>query len=302
MVILFNTRKLLFAAGLFAATSALPAQEESVSSLQSLWNAELSFARMSLEKGTREAFLANLGDEAILFDPGPTNGRKLWEKRPPSTGQLRWHPVFADVALADDLGYTTGPWEYRKDPNDARASRYGQFISIWKRHKGNSWKVVLDIGVDTPAPAGVTDTWHPPSPTPAVEEPRDVKASRRALAAAEESFAKAAEKDAGAALIRDAHDEVRVFRSGKLPAVGRDAARLMLDYDHGQMKSEKLGGAFSRSGDLGFSYGKYSNERLDGTERGYFVIIWRQVVGGDWRIAVDVCKNLPPQKAAEKTH
>jgi ketosteroid isomerase-like protein len=301
MVILFKNPKLLFAAALLGPAGLLQGQGDSIDSLPSLWKAELSFAQMSVEKGVRDAFLACLGEDATVFDPGPTNGRKLWEKRPPSTSQLRWHPIFADVARAGDLGYTTGPWEYRKDPDDAKASSYGQFVSIWKRQKDDSWKVVLDIGVDTPAPAGVTDTWQLPSPTPAMEEPRDLKTSRRALGAAEESFAKAARKDAGAALIRDAHNDIRVFRSGKLPAVGRDAARLMLDYDHGKMKSEKLGGAFSRSGDLGFSYGKYSTERLDGTEHGYFVTIWRQVVGGDWRIAVDVHESLPAKKTAEKT-
>ena len=121
---------------------------------------------------------------------------------------------------------------------------------------------------------------------------------------AEASFARAAEKDAGAALIRDAHNEIRVFRLGRLPAVGRDEARLMLDYDHGKMKSEKLSAALSRSGDLGFSYGKYSNERLDGVRAPFSSPSggrWWEAIGGSRSICAAVChpKTAIPKKRPE---
>ena len=122
------------------------------SALQSLVQAEKNFAHMSIEKGIRDSFLANLTDDAIVFDPGPVNGRELYTKRSPSEAQLIWEPIFADISSAGDMGYTTGPWEYKKKKTDARPVAYGQFLSIWKRQRDGTWKVVLDGGVDNPAP------------------------------------------------------------------------------------------------------------------------------------------------------
>ena len=86
------------------------------SEMDGLVEAERAFARLSVAMGTREAFLANLSDESVLFRPGPVPG-KSWTKdsAPPAT-QLNWQPEFADISQAADLGYTTGPWELRRTP------------------------------------------------------------------------------------------------------------------------------------------------------------------------------------------
>ena len=68
----------------------------------------------------------------------------------------------------------------------------------------------------------------------------------------------------------------------------------MIGYDHGKLTSKRIDGGISRSGDMAYSYGEYSNARLDGTERGYYVTIWRVSVGGDWKLAVDVRKHESP--------
>ena len=114
------------------------------------------------------------------------------------------------------------------------------------------------------------------------------------MAAAEKEFDNASDESAGAALIAAAAENIRVFRNGRFPAVGRDAAKLMIGYDHGKLAAKRMGGGISRSGDLAYSYGEYSNMRLDGIEHGYYVTIWRMSVGGDWKLAVDVRKHEPP--------
>jgi hypothetical protein len=70
----------------------------------------------------------------------------------------------------------------------------------------------------------------------------------------------------------------------------------MIGYDHGKMTPKRAGGGISRSGDLAYSYGEYANERLDGTERGFFVSIWKMSMGGDWKLAADVRKVQPPEE------
>ena len=292
MLNLFRLRKLFFL--LFVLSSVAFGAEPAADALLSLVQAEKDFAHMSAEKGIRDSFLANLADDGIVFDPGPVNGRELYSKRAPSEAQLSWEPIFADVSSAGDMGYTTGPWEYKKTKSDARPAAYGQFLSVWKRQSDGPWKVVLDGGVDNPAPI------EKESPGPimpnelASRAAVDLKTARKSLAATEKEFDAASEKNAGAALIAAAADDIRVFRNGRFPAVGRDAAQLMIGYDHGKLTSKRMGGGISRSGDMAYSYGEYSNTRLDGTEHGYYVTIWRMSLGGDWKLAVDVRKHEPP--------
>src|SRR6266853_1859465 len=79
------------------------------SELDALIETERAFARLSVAKGTRDAFLANLSDESVLFRPEPVPGKSWMEKSAPATAQLDWQPEFADISRAADLGYTTGP-------------------------------------------------------------------------------------------------------------------------------------------------------------------------------------------------
>jgi len=292
MLNLFKPRKFFFLP--FALSSMALGAEPTADALSSLVQAEKDFARMSSKQGIRDSFLANLADDGIVFDPGPVNGKELYTKRQPSDARLTWDPIFADVSLAGDMGYTTGPWEYRKKTTSDQPSGYGQFFSIWMKQADAVWKVVLDGGIDNPAPI----TKEEPSPIVpnefATKTPIDLKTARKSLAEAEKEFDAAAAKNAGAALIAAAAENVRVFRNGRFPAAGRDAAQLMIGYDHGKLTSKRLGGAISHSGDLAYSYGEYSNERQDGTERGYYVTVWRMSIGGDWQLAVDVRKKEPP--------
>jgi ketosteroid isomerase-like protein len=284
---------------LLALARGLLAADSPNDALNSLVQAEKDFAQMSMEKGMREAFLANLADDGIVFDPGPLNGKTVYAKRAASDGQLTWQPIFADVAFAGDLGYTTGPWEYKKNRADEKPSAYGQFFSIWKRQNDGKWKLVLDGGVDNAAPINKQAPVEISPNELASRVPIDLKTARRTLAAAEKEFDAASAADAGAALIDAAARNIRVFRNGRFPAVGREAAQLMIGYDHGKLKAKRTGGGISRSGDFAYSYGDYTNERLDGIERGHFVTVWRMSIGGEWKLAVDVRKQDPPAPKRE---
>ena len=296
MQILSKSEKLFF---LLLALNIPPliAQESETSALQSLIEAEKNFAQMAVEKGIREAFLANLADDAVLFDPGPVNGKQLYLKRPPSDARLTWEPIFADVARAGDIGYTTGPWEYKKSSNEQNPSAYGQFFTVWKKQGDGKWKVAIDAGIDTAAPVDKPSASTSPTNESSSSTTVDPKTERRALAEAEKEFDEASAKDAGAALIAAADANVRVFRNERFPAVGRDAAQLMIGYDHGKMTTKRLGDGISHSADLAYSYGEYAKERLDGIDHGIFVTIWKMSVGGDWKLVADIHKREP---AAEK--
>src|SRR6185295_1353872 len=77
-----------------------------------------------------------LSDDAVVFEQGPVSGKKKWEERPTDDSKLDWDPEFADIAASGDLGYTTGPWEYRTHRTD--------------KNPAGLFQNVLDIGVSHP--------------------------------------------------------------------------------------------------------------------------------------------------------
>src|SRR6266550_2301754 len=126
-------KKLIFFLLLSGSVSLGLAQEPKPIVLRSLVENERAFSSLSEVKGTRESFMAFIADDGILFRPWAVRG-KQWmidHPLPPSDKRslLGWQPTFADVARAGDIGYTTGPWQFKADIHDAKAVAFGNFIT-----------------------------------------------------------------------------------------------------------------------------------------------------------------------------
>jgi ketosteroid isomerase-like protein len=258
--------------------------------LQTLVDSERAFAQTSVEHGIRNSFLQFFADDGVIFTPGPTNGKKFYANYDNKGRQLNWRPIFATVASAGDLGLSTGPWEMKKSPTDAKPFAFGDFVSIWKKQPDNSWKVMVDLGIDHPAPSeppGDVQLFRP-SDQPGV---LDLDLVRRDLEKAEKALAQALAKDAGAAMAAFAADNVRLYRENAFPAVGKTVAGRMLASDHGKMTRQTSGAGMSASGDLAYRYGSYASERADGNEQGYFLSVWILDSHRGWQIIADVQKR-----------
>ena len=283
-------------AGLFLSILPALSAEENVSAVQAVVDAEKNFARAGLERGIRESFLQFFAEESIIFAPEPKDGKKFYTKYEEKGRKLIWQPIFATAANSGELGVTTGPWEMQTSATDKTPLAYGHFVSVWKKQRDKSWKVIVDVGVDHPQPT------EPPgelqlSPPNADLRKVDVDLARRGLEKAENTFAQTLREGAGGAIIASAADGVRVYRENSFPAVGKTAANLMLSSDNGKMTRTKSGGGISTSGDLAYRYGSYSSERTNVTERGYYLCIWQAQPGPDWKIIVDLQKKEPEKKS-----
>ena len=116
---------------------ALAQKTPEVSPLEKMVTTERAFAKLAEDQGTREAFIAFIADDGILFRPTAVKG-KQWmmdHPAPPSDKRplLGWYPAVAGMARAGDLGYTTGPWEYKNDIHDAKPVAWGHFLTVWKK-------------------------------------------------------------------------------------------------------------------------------------------------------------------------
>lgn len=280
--------------GPFALRAAEPGPAEAV---RAMVESERKFYQTGQEKGTRAAFLEFLADDAIVFRPGPVNGKEAWGKRPETGFDLIWEPIFAAIARSADFGYTTGPAKWRANKKDEKFLGYGQFISIWKKQKDGSWKVALDCGIENPEPAGKPESLRTLVPDDSQQiKNADGRRSALPLPAVHQKFLEAAKINSADASLGAAAEEIRVYREGSFPAVGKNAASALLSAKAGKVSFEQLGGDMSSSADLAYSYGKYSLSRDNGAESGHFFQIWQRDAMGMWKLVVDWQQPLPKEK------
>ena len=191
------------------------------------------------------------------------------------------------------LDYTTGPWESPKSRDLEKRDAFGHFVTIWQKNKDNVWKVALDVGLDHPQPQGVETEISTYIPNAAIPHSESISAD---LEKAQRSFAESLEKDEGHAIIDNASDNIRVCRSGKLPAVGKNAAGKMLGEEDAKMTRAPSGTGITSPVDLAYKYGEYTRNRDKARERGIYFCIWRLESDGTWKIALDLQKSAPTEK------
>jgi ketosteroid isomerase-like protein len=287
----------------FAAPAAAQSKNP-VNDLKSMVETERAFSRMAEEKGTREAFAAFIADDGILFRPTAVFGKKWMQEHPvpPSTVRslLSWQPIFAAVSRAGDLGYTTGPWQFKKDIKDAKPVAYGNFMTVWKKQPDGAWRFALDLGISNPEPKTSTPMWEPGNQPGAGSFKRiDLEAARSALLNVDREFSKAsADQGAREAFLLYAAKDVRLFRNDHFPFVGKTAAADALAPITAEWTWTPSFAGVSVSGDLGYSYGIYELRANSGaglvSERGNYARVWKKVEGA-WRLVVDVADPLPPE-------
>ena len=271
--------------------------------LARLIETERAFARTSVQKGIRDSFLEYFADDGIVFRPHPI-AFKEWAKinpapaqRPPVT--LDWEPVVGDVSAGGDLGYDTGPFTLTDNSPQKRPAQHGYFFSVWKKQNDDNWKVVLDVGIQTPSPPLEPRTFRPPPVSP-LKKPATVTAASgdsSTLVRVEKDFQREATSNGILpAYLKSLSNLARLHRNGLLPIVGKDSIRAYLGRKSFSQSWEILKTDIARSGDLGYTYGTYDVKEGNIKEKGYFVRVWKRSAENKWEIVLDTASPLPEER------
>jgi ketosteroid isomerase-like protein len=270
--------------------------------LRGLIEAERTFAAMARLQGVREAFLANLAGDAIVFRPKPVPGRKVYEDMPAGSSViLSWSPAYAEVSAWGDLGYTTGPYEVRDRAKPAEPAGYGHYVSVWERQPDGQWKVSLDAGIRHArrgrVPSSVATV---PANLRPWRGPRiDRDAERAALLDVEAAFAQRARSDGlTEAYLLYAGEDARLYRDQALPLVGKAALLKLVSGDSRRFAWGPIDAAVSAIGDLGYVFGTAEALGVDSDDRSVcssYLRIWRKTAGGLWRIVLDLAVPAPAE-------
>ena len=253
------------------------------SELQKMVDTEHSFAAFASEHDTKSAFLQFLAPDGVLFQPDKVNGLEYWNTRGPSKGLLSWEPNYADISTNGILGYTTGNWEYRPKGKDDVPTGFGDFVTLWLRQPDGKYKVVVDIGFSHAKPDKYSSEW-----VTSQDKIKDPNAKGLSASYAMNGFYELATKQS----LRKAYetyaaDDIRLFREGKLPFIGKKPAIKGAAADKGIMVIAKRSTFFGAT-DLSYTTRAYT--RTDAgkiIEKGNYMQIWK-LKAGKWVIVLDI--------------
>jgi len=240
--------------------------------LESLANAERAFAATSVKKGFHQAFVEHLAEDGIVFAPTPTNGKKLHAEAPESNAVLNWYPAYADISASLDWGYTTGPYEFKANPEDAKPAGAGFYLSVWKKQPDGQWKVAVDMGNSFSPELIKKETYQPTAATKA----KTIKGSETDL------LAKDAQK------VQPYFDETLIYRHGEYPIKYKDG----IIEPAANVTYTNLGHDISPAADMAYTYGSYKQPTAKGEETGHYLKVWK-MLDGQWKL---VAHNLVPDR------
>lgn len=279
-----------------ASTAAAYAQRggELPQALTQMVEAERAFAARAIVAGWKAAFLEYFAENAIGFDSGNVGLARDQigaNPDPPKDHRLIWEPRYGDVAASGELGYLTGPVRSILPSRDNGRPRHSTYVSIWKRERDGSFKVVIDVGVNTPAavpfPAGFTRA------ASANRFTGDYDDTTPPLSAADGVLNSALRTGQAAAYRGRLAPGARFHRQNTLPIVGERNVTRWLASQPAYAAADSRYAEAARSGDLGYTWGTYAiGPRQKPAQQGFYVRVWERERNGQWKIALDV---LQPQ-------
>jgi hypothetical protein len=271
----------------------------------------LAFAHAGEARGTKDAFLAFLADDGVLFQPGPVNGKTFWKGRPQRPGVLRWRPALAAVSRAGDLGFTTGPWLFDAagQPGESASAApgvgapgaaaapppHGWFATIWIRQPDGSFRFAVDGGISSGGPApdlGRVDA-NPAYAASVADPAKDDAVRVMSLEAMEARFlAVAGGRGIAAAYSEFLDDDARALREEMGLITGRKAILKAVAAGRALSSWKVDGSGAAASNDLGYTYGAWETTG-EKPELGWFLRAWRRTPGEGWKLVLDLLMPAP---------
>ncbi|MBF5042185.1 nuclear transport factor 2 family protein [Aggregicoccus sp. 17bor-14] len=255
--------------------------------------------------GSARGFTPFLAEDAVLLLDGEyaLRGREAIAERlattplESATGRMSWEPLRWDVSADGTLGYTTGRvWQDEQRPDGTVWRWYGQYVSVWKRDHGNTWRLSASL-------RGLVSNDHAPGPGPLPdlpegcaafhprerdhgrpEDPAPYVAEAFATDAAFNTYA--ATHGIGAAFWTFAADDTYGGDTCDRGAPVPDGPPSALTW------APELGGA-AGSGDLAWTVGPFVQKRRSGLAYGKYFSVWVREADGSLRYIVDLGSSSP---------
>jgi ketosteroid isomerase-like protein len=271
-------------------------QEAIPPDLLAMAETEREFARTATKKGWRDAFLDFFADDAIAFTPAVVPAKDRIRKQPSvpfSELELIWEPRTGDVAASGDLGWLTGPSTITNRAKDPKPS-YGCYLSVWRKQPDGRWRVLIDIGADSPVTVPFALGFTRIAFGARYTGKEGKEAAGKSLAEADRDLnLQIAAKGASRAYGERLTPASRLHRWGTVPTMGRDAIASWIEANATKMTADHTDAESAAAGDFGYSYGKYE-VAAPKPQAGIYVRLWSRDQAGRWWIVVDIAEAFKP--------
>lgn len=259
---------------------------------------ERAFAARAQVVNARQAFVEYFAPDAIFFAPFAAPAFPRLRESADWGVNIQWRPAAAAISGAGDMGYTTGPSEYRPSAY-AAPTGFGHYTSVWQRQPDGRYLVLVDVGIDHPAPPARIPDWSAPAQSPAATPALDPAQRRVALdelRTLDAQIGAAAQGEGPKSFPRVLADDARLHRGGSLPVVGRAEVLAVLVAEAETYGWTPEAAAVAESGDFGFVYGRGRWARARTAETGdlAYLNIWQRRAG-EWRLLVHVTRPVTPR-------
>jgi ketosteroid isomerase-like protein len=252
--------------------------------LQPMFDVQREFEQAVVEKGAGQAFLEFLSNDAILFRPEAVNGREFLRGRGYATaGVLSRRVTFADISVNGLMGYTTGEWTLTQKGRPDGETKIGQYATVWSKGPDGKYKAILDIEISHEPYE--RRPYYPSAPTSA-----DRESNKKGWSAADASMEflrlSMSKKGLGGAYDKFAREDVRLFREGSPPIIGRVAAEEELEMYKAVDFPAKV--SQFQTSDMAYSWNQCSYATSnEGMEKGNCLHIWK-FRDEKWKIVLGV--------------
>jgi ketosteroid isomerase-like protein len=261
-------------------TLAFPVRSQHIDgNLTALIKAEHDFAQTAFETSIRNAFLANLDSNGVLFDHGkPINGIAAYTPVPDRrTDLLSWYPIVAHVSSSGDLGFTSGPYQFFAERGKEPVGS-GYFFSIWKKNAAGHFKLMLDGGVaasknhadafkSNPRPDSTAYDFLRMNPSPKTKDAGPWEA--------ELAFVATAASDPQEAYKQYLAEHSLMLRNDQHAGLSKPVNLSIIAREQNVVyQFKKTGQGISQNGDLAYCYGEATLTTGQEARRGFFVRVW----------------------------
>ena len=268
--------------------------------LEAMADTERDFAKRAMVVGWKEAFLEFFSESAVGYDGesvGPAKEQIRANPDPPKDHQLLWEPRYGDVARSGELGYLTGPSRNILPSRNNGQPRHGVYASIWKRERDGSFRVVIDVGINTPRAATFADGFtRAPAPNRFTGELND---RTPPLGTADSVLNSDLRTGAARAYRGRLAPGVRFHRPLTMPVLGEAAVLRFLANQPRFDQADSRFAESAQSGDLGYTWGTWSRRLPPARgragaagparqESGFYTRVWTRDRSGQWKVVLDV--------------
>jgi len=283
---------------LVLAAAVIPVQADIPAALAAMADAERAFAKTATVMGWRDAFLEFFADDAIAFSPGVVPAKDGLRKQPStpfSIAELVWEPRTGDVAASGDLGWLTGPSTSTNRKAAEPVTRYGCYLSVWRKQPDGRWRVFIDVGANAPEPVPFPTGFTRTTVATPYAGSDSKSAATGSLAGADRDLnAQIASLGFARAFAARLSPAARLHRPGSIPQTGRDAIVTWLAANAASGTAKDVGAESASSGDLGYTHGTFEVKDPK-PSTGVYLRIWNRDAAGTWWVMVDVAQIFKPE-------